>query len=154
MLFTKPSTPFSLSKTEVLDTAYIKEVTLEWKTLKTLTASRFVKDLISVYVLTLLRFLRKLFLCFETKYPLRNTCSGQRNLSYPTTIVSNSVPTDLKLTSSLNNFKPKLKIYFLRNSKTWNKMSLLIDTVLGTSTVIFSILIKSFYYSYCWNVVC
>ena len=70
---------YKLSKTEVLDTvsSYIKEVTLEWDTLKNLTAFRFLKDLISTFVLTLLNFLRKLVLwsissksenfCFETK---------------------------------------------------------------------------------------
>ena len=135
-----------MSKTEVLDTVYINEVTLEWKTFKKLTASRFVKDLISTFVLTLLRFLRKLFLwsksskyeifCFETKISFKKHVFWSKKFVAP--IVSNSLPTDLKLTSSLNNFKRKLKIYFLRNSKTWNKMSLLIDTVLETSTVIFS----------------
>ena len=118
------------------------------KTLKKLTTSLFVKDLISTFFLTVLRFLRKLFLrsktnkyeifCFETKISIKKHVFWSKNLSYPTPIVSNSVPTDLKLTSSLNNFKPKLKIYFLRNSKTWNKMSLLVDTVLEASTVKFS----------------
>ena len=53
-----------LSKTNVLDTvsSYITEVTLEWKTLKKLTGSRFLKYLISTFVLTLLIFLRKLAL--------------------------------------------------------------------------------------------
>ena len=136
-----------MSKTEVLDTVYINEVTLEWKTFKKLTASRFVKDLISTFVLTLLRFLRKLFLwsksskyeifCFETKISFKKHVFWSKKFVAP--IVSNSLPTDLKLTSSRNNFKLKLKIYFLRNSKTWNKMYLLIDTVLETSTAIFSI---------------
>ena len=107
--------------------------------MKKLTASWFVKDLISTFVLTLLRFLRKLFLwskssntrssVLKLKYPLKNTCSDQNNLSYPTPIGSNSVPTDLKLTSSLNNFKRKLKI----------------DTVLGASTVKFSINFNQFF---------
>ena len=38
------------------------EVKLEWKNLKKLTDSRFVKDLISTFVLSLLHFLRKLVL--------------------------------------------------------------------------------------------
>ena len=75
----KSKVNYKLSKTEVLDTvsSYTKEVTLVLNTLKKLTSSRFVKDLISIFVLTLLRFLRKLFLwsksskydifCFETK---------------------------------------------------------------------------------------
>ena len=33
----------------------------------------------------------------KLKYPLRNTCSGQKKLSYLTPIVWNSLPTDLKL---------------------------------------------------------
>ena len=55
----------------------------------------------------------------KIKYPLRNTCSGQKNLSYLTPVVSlNSLPTELKLSNSFNNFKHKLKEHFfnkLRN---------------------------------------
>ena len=41
----------------------------------------------------------------KLKYPLRNTCSGQKMLSYLTSIVWNSLPADLKLANSLNNLK-------------------------------------------------
>ena len=95
---------------------------------KKLTGSRFLKDLISTFVLTLLNFLRKLVLYIfmiyidnlvkikQTRdlYPLRNTCSGQKNLSYLTPIVWNSLPTHLKLANSLNNFKHKLKDRFFK----------------------------------------
>ena len=74
MLFAKVSLALNsvfFIQTEVLDIAYLNEVTLEWKTLKKLTASGFLEDLISTFVLTLLRFLRKLFLCFETKISIK-----------------------------------------------------------------------------------
>ena len=45
----------------------------------------------------------------KLKHPLRNTCPGQKSLSYLAPIVCNSLPTDLKLANSLNNFKHKLK---------------------------------------------
>ena len=73
----------------------------------------------------------------KLKHTLRNTCSGPKNLLYLTPIVWNSLPTNLKLTNSLNNFKHKT--IFSRNLERWNKISLLIDAVLETSTVIFSI---------------
>ena len=63
------------------------------------------------------------------KHPLRNTCSGQKNLSYLTPIVWNSLPTDLKLANSLNNFKCRLKDHFFQET---NKILLFIDAVLGT----------------------
>ena len=50
----------------------------------------------------------------KLKHPLRNTCSGQKNLSYLTPIVWNSLPTDLELANSLNNFKHKLKDHFFK----------------------------------------
>ena len=50
----------------------------------------------------------------KLKHLLRNTCSGQKNLSYLTPIVWNSLPADLKLSNSLNNFKYKLKDHFLK----------------------------------------
>ena len=50
----------------------------------------------------------------KVKHPLRNTCSGQKNVSYLTPIVWNSLPTDLKLANSLNNFKHKLKDDFFK----------------------------------------
>ena len=50
----------------------------------------------------------------KLKHPLRNTFSGQKNLSYLTPIVRNSLPTDLKLANSLNNFKHKLKDHFFK----------------------------------------
>ena len=92
-----------------------------------LTGSSSLKDLVSTFVLTLLNFLRKLVLYFFMIYidnpikikqiqdPLsRNTCSGHKNLSCPTPIVWNSLPTDLKLANSLNNFKHKLKDHFFK----------------------------------------
>ena len=45
----------------------------------------------------------------KLKHPIRNTCSGQKNLSYLTPIVWNSLPTDLKLSNSFNDSKHKLK---------------------------------------------
>ena len=53
-----------LSKTHVLDPvpSWITEITLEWTTLKKITDSQFLKDLIGTFVLTLLNFLRKLVL--------------------------------------------------------------------------------------------
>ena len=63
------------------------------------------------------------------KHPLRNTCSGQKKLSYLTPIVWNSLPTDLELANSLHNFKRKLKDHFLQET---NKILLFIDAVLGT----------------------
>ena len=58
---------------------------------------------------------------FETKNPLRNLCSGQNNLSYLTPIVWNSLPKELKLSNSLNNFKHRLKGHFfkLRNMEQY-----------------------------------
>ena len=56
----------------------------------------------------------------KLKHPLRNTCFGQKNLPYLAPIVWNSLPTDLKLANSLNNFKHKLEDHFfkkLRNMK-------------------------------------
>ena len=52
----------------------------------------------------------------KIKYPLRNTCCSQKKkkLSYLTPIVWNSLPTELKLPNSLNNFKHKLKEHFLK----------------------------------------
>ena len=49
---------YKMSKTEVLHTvsSYIKEVTLELRAWKKLTASQFLEDLISTFVLTLLFF--------------------------------------------------------------------------------------------------
>ena len=121
---------FKLSKTEVLDivSSYIKEVRLEWDTLKNLTASWFLKDLISTFALTLWVFSGNLYSgqnqantgtsVLKLKHPLRNTCSGRKNLSYPTPIVLNRLPTDLELTNSLNNFKHKLKNHFLKENGT------------------------------------
>ena len=50
----------------------------------------------------------------KLKHPLRNTCSSQKNLLHLTPIVWNSLPTDLKLANSLNNFKHKLKDNFFK----------------------------------------
>ena len=78
----------------------------------------------------------------KLKHPLRNTCSGQKDLSYLTPVVWNSLPTDLKLTNSLNNFKHKLKDHFFKKLRNMNIIFLLIDAVLETRTVIFSINLK------------
>ena len=105
-----------ISKTNVLD-----------------TVSRFLKDLICTLILTLLNFLRKLVICifmiyrqsrqnqanmrssiFKLKYPLRNTCSVQKNLSYLTPRIWNSFSTELKLPNSLNDFKHKLEEHFFK----------------------------------------
>ena len=50
----------------------------------------------------------------KLKLHLRNTCSGQKSLLYLTPIVWNSLPTDLKLANSLNNFKHQLKGHFFK----------------------------------------
>ena len=50
----------------------------------------------------------------KLKNPLRNTCSGQKNLSHLTPIVSNNLPMDLKLANSLNNSKHQLKDHFFK----------------------------------------
>ena len=59
----------------------------------------------------------------KLKHPLRNTCSGQKNLSYLTPIVCNSLPTDLKLANSLNNFKHKLKDHFFKKLRNMEQNS-------------------------------
>ena len=74
----------------------------------------------------------------KLKHSLRNTCSGHKELSYLTSIIWNSLPMDLKLPNSLNNFKHKLKDHFLLTKLgTWREISLLIGRVLGTATPIF-----------------
>ena len=50
----------------------------------------------------------------KLKRPLRNTCSGQKKISYLMPIVWNILSTDLKLTNSLNNFKHKSKYHFFK----------------------------------------
>ena len=50
----------------------------------------------------------------KLKCPLKNSPSGQKNLSYLTPIVWDSLPTDLKLANSLNNLKHKLKDIFFK----------------------------------------
>ena len=52
----------------------------------------------------------------KLKHPLRNTCSGQKYLSYLASIVWSSFPTDLKLANSLNNFKHTLKGRFFQET--------------------------------------
>ena len=47
----------------------------------------------------------------KLKHPWRNTCSGQNSFSILTTLFWNSLPTELKLPNSLNNFKHKLKYH-------------------------------------------
>ena len=86
---------------------------MEWNSLKKLTGSLFLKHLIStlISVLTPLNFFKEtcplyFHMCRQSgqnqanmrssvlklKYPLRNTCSGQKKLSYLTPIVWNSLP--------------------------------------------------------------
>ena len=100
---------------------------------KKITGSPSLKDLISTFVLRFLFFFRKLVLyifmiyrqsgqnwantrssVLKLKHPLRNTCSVQKKLLYLTPTVRNSLPTDLKLPNSLNNFKHKLKDHFFK----------------------------------------
>ena len=50
----------------------------------------------------------------KLKLYLRNTCPGLKSLLYLTPIVWNSLPTDVKLANSLNNFKHKLKDDFFK----------------------------------------
>ena len=50
----------------------------------------------------------------KLKHSLRNICSGQKNMSYLTPIVWNSLSTNLRLVNSLNNFKHKLKDHFFK----------------------------------------
>ena len=72
----------------------------------------------------------------KLKHPLRNTCSDEKKLSHLTPIVWNSLPTDLDWRIHLMISNISWKTIFSRNLETWNKISLLIDAVLGTSTVI------------------
>ena len=77
----------------------------------------------STFVLTLLKFLKKLALyifmihrqscqnqantrssVLKLRHPLKNTCSGQKNLPYLTPRVWNSLRMDIKLANSLNIF--------------------------------------------------
>ena len=48
----------------------------------------------------------------KLKHTLRNTCSDQKHLSYLTPTVWNCLPTDLKLSNPLNDFKHQLKDHF------------------------------------------
>ena len=50
----------------------------------------------------------------KLKHPLRNTCPGQKNFYCLTPIVWNSLPMELKLSSSLKKFKHKLKEHFFK----------------------------------------
>ena len=45
------------------------------------------------------------FSVLNLKHPLRNTSSGQKDLSYLTPMIWKSLPTELKLSNSLNNFR-------------------------------------------------
>ena len=53
----------------------------------------------------------------KLKHPLRNKCSGQKNLFCLTSIAWNSLPTELKLSNLLNNFKRKLTEHFFKELK-------------------------------------
>ena len=53
----------------------------------------------------------------KLKHHLRNTRSGQEQFSYLTRIVWNSLPTELKLSNLLTNFKQKLKDNFFKKLK-------------------------------------
>ena len=78
----------------------------------------------------------------KLKLYLRKTCSGLKSLLYLTPIVWNSLPTDVKLAIHLIISNISWKMIFSRNLQTWNKIFLLVDTVLGTWTVVFSIIYK------------
>ena len=75
--------------------------------------------------------------CFKTKNSLRNTCSGQKELSNLTPIVWSSLLTNPKLPNSLNNLKRKVKDYFFKKLRNMEQDVSLLDATLGTSTVIF-----------------
>ena len=78
----------------------------------------------------------------KLKHPLRNTCSGQKDLSYLTPVVWNSLPTNLKLVNSLNNFKHNWKIIFFKKLRNMEQNNFFINAVLGTWTAIFLINLK------------
>ena len=52
--------------------------------------------------------------CFETKKSFKKHVFWSKKLSYLTPIVWNSLPTDLTLANSLNNFKHKLQDQFFK----------------------------------------
>ena len=145
-----------LFKTDILDTvsSYIIEVTLEWNTLKKLTGSPFLKDLISTFVLTLFKETCPLYFhdihrqsrqneantrssVLKLKHALRDTFSGHKNFSNLTPIAWNSLPTDLKLANSLNNFKHKLEDHFFKKLRNmgqnifayWRRIRILNDNI-------------------------
>ena len=70
----------------------------------------------------------------KLKQPSRSTCSGQNTLSYSTPSTWNNLPTCLKLSNSLNNFKHGVKEHFFKKLKTKNKMFLLIKETYAAST--------------------
>ena len=57
----------------------------------------------------------------KLKHPLRNSCSSQKYLSYLIPIVWNILPTDLKLTNSLNNFKHRWKDQFFKKLRNMDQ---------------------------------
>ena len=75
----------------------------------------------------------------KLKDPLRKTCSGQKNVCYLTPIVWNSLPMELKLLNSLNNFKHKLKEHFFKKFSNMLMIYLLVDAVLRASNSEFPI---------------
>ena len=78
----------------------------------------------------------------KLKDPLRSTCSGQKNLSYLTPVVRNSLPTDLTLVNLLNNFKHKLKDHFSKKLRNMEQNIFTYWRRIATWTVIFSINLK------------
>ena len=75
----------------------------------------------------------------KLKDPLRKTCSGQKNVSYLTPIVWNSLPMELKLLNSLNNSKHKLKEHFFKKFTNMLMIYFLVDAVLRASNSEFPI---------------
>ena len=57
----------------------------------------------------------------KLKHPIRNTCSGQKKLSYLTPIVWKSLPTDLRWANSLNDFENNLKDHLFKKLRNMEK---------------------------------
>ena len=55
--------------------------------------------------------------CFETKTSFKKHVFWSKKFVVPTPIVWKSLPMDLKLTNSLNNFKHKLKNHFFKERR-------------------------------------
>ena len=137
----------------------ITEVTLEQRTLKKLTGSRFVKYLITfkIFVLMLFNFLRKLGLyifmilyrqsesskyeifCFETKTSYKKHVLWSKKIILSDTNSFEHFAKDLKLSNSLNDFKHKLKDHSFKKLRNMEQDIFAYWRRITNFTVIFSI---------------